>query len=146
MLYRKMLISWSSAFEILVFLYQIKDNQARFIVKEKYRNSEMQSLRYKENCKAVSETRQEQPGKKLYRKILISLSPGFVILIFLYQIKANQASFILKEKYWNTEIQSLRYKENRKAVSERRQEQPSATLYILVIGFRNSNFFISNQR
>ena len=41
--------------------------------------------------------------------------------------------------------------ENRKAVSERRQEKPSATLYRknthnLVIGFRNSNVFISNER
>ena len=88
-LYRKILISWSSGFGILIFLYQLKGNYESFIVKEKYRNSEMQSLRYKENCKAVSETRQEQPGKTLYRKILISWSSGFGILIFLYPIKGN---------------------------------------------------------
>ena len=97
-------------------------------MKEKYRNSEMQSLKYKENRKAVSETRQEQPSATLYRKILISWSSGFGILIFLYQLKGNYESFIVKEKYRNSEMQSLRYKENRKAVSDRRQEQPSATL------------------
>ena len=97
-LYRKILISWSSGFEILIFLYQIKDHQARFIVKEKYRNSQLQSLRYKENRKAVSERRQEKASATLYRKILISWASGFGILIFLYQIIGNQARFIVREK------------------------------------------------
>ena len=79
----KMLISWSSGFGFLIFLYQIKDNYAGFIVKEKYRNSEMHSLRYKENHKAVSERREEQPSATLYRKMLISWSSGFGIIIFL---------------------------------------------------------------
>ena len=83
----------------------------------------MQSLRYKENRKAVSERREEQTSATVYRKILISWASGFGILIFLYQIKGNYASFIVKEKYLNSEMQSLRYEENRKAVSERRQEQ-----------------------
>ena len=97
-------------------------------MKEKYRNSEMQSLRYKENRKAVSDRRQEQTSAMLYRKILISWASGFGILIFLYQIKGNYGRVIVKEKYRNSEMQSWRYKENRKAVSERRQEKPSATL------------------
>ena len=50
-------------------------------------------------------------------------SSGFGILIFLYQIKGNYASFIVKEKYRNSEMQSLTYKENRKPLSERRHEQ-----------------------
>ena len=86
-------------------------------MKEKDWNSEMQSLRYKENRKAVSERRQEQQSATLYRKMLISWSSGFGILVFLYQMKSNWASFIMKEKYWNSEMQSLRYKENRKGVS-----------------------------
>ena len=69
------------------------------MVKEKYRTSEMQSLRYKENRKAVSERRHEQPNATLYSKIVISWSWGFGILIFLYQIKGNYASFIVKEKF-----------------------------------------------
>ena len=89
----------------------------------------MQSLRYKENRKAVSERRQEKPSATLYRKILISWSYGFGILIFLYRIKGKEARFFLKYKYRNSEMQSLRYKENSKAVSERSQEQSSATLY-----------------
>ena len=111
-------------------------------MKEKYQNLEMQSLRYKENRKAISERRQEQTSATLYRKILICGSSGFGILIFLYQIKDNQASFIVKEKYRNSEMQSLRYKENRKAVSERRQEKPSAMLYrkILISGHRVLEF------
>ena len=115
-LHRKILISWSSGLRILVFLYQIKGNQACFIVKEKYRNSKIESLRYEENRKGVSERRQEQTSGTLYRKILISWSSGFGILIFLYQIKGNQARLIVKEKYRNSEMQSLRYKENRKPV------------------------------
>ena len=142
MLYRKMLICGSSGFGILIFLYQIKGNQASFIVKEKYRNSEMQNLRYKETRKAVSERRGEQPSVTLYRKILISWSSGFGILIFLYQIKRNQASFILKETYRNSEMRSLRYKENRKAVSERKEEQPSVTLYRKILICWSSGFGI----
>ena len=98
-------------------------------MKEEYQNSEMESLKYKENHKGVSEKRQEQTSATLYRKILISWSSGFGILIFLYEIKGYSASFFEKEKYRNSEMQSLRYKENHKAVSERRQEQPSAMLY-----------------
>ena len=79
-------------------------------MKEDYQNSEMHNLRYKENRKAVSERRQEQPIATLYRKILISWSSGFGILIFLYQVKGNLASFIVKEKYQNSEMESLRYK------------------------------------
>ena len=115
-----------------------------YILKSKYWNSEIESLRYKKNRKAVSERRQEQPSAALYRKILISWSSGFGILIFLYQIKGNQASFIVKETYRNSEMQSLRYKESRKAVSERREEQPSATLNskILIFLFHNKAFLI----
>ena len=92
-------------------------------MKEKYRNSEMQSLRYKENREGASERRNKQTSATLYRKIVICGSSGFRILIFLYQIKGNEVSFILKEKYQNSEMQSMRYKENCKAVSKRRQEQ-----------------------
>ena len=115
--------------EFKFLLYQIEDNQERFIVKEKYRNSEMQSLRYKENREGASERRQEQTSATLYRKILISLSSGFGILILLNEIKGNQASFIVKEKYWSSEMHSLRYKENCKPVSEKSQEQPCAMIY-----------------
>ena len=104
MLYRKMLIAWSSGFGILIFLYQIKDKEASFILKEKYWNSEMQSLRYKENRKAVSERRQEQPSATLNRKMLISWSSGFGSIIVLYQIKGHYESFIVKEKYRNSEM------------------------------------------
>ena len=130
-LYRKILISWSSGLGILIFLYQIEGNYASFILNEKYPNSEIQTLRYKENRKAVLERRQEQPSVTLYRKILISWSSGFGILIFLYQIKGNYVGVIVKEKYRNSEMQSLRYKEN---------------AHIVVIGFRNFNFSISNKR
>ena len=123
MLYKKLLICASSGFRILIFFYEIKDNQASFILKEKYRNSEMQSLRYKENREGASERRQEQTSTTLYRKILISWASGFGIVIFIYQIKGNQEIFIVKGKYQNSEMESLRYKENRKAVSKRRQEQ-----------------------
>ena len=88
-LYRKILISWSSGFGILIFLYSIKDKLASLIVKEKYRNSEMQNLRYKENRKAVIERRQVQLSATVYRKVLISWSSGFGILIFVYKIKGN---------------------------------------------------------
>ena len=45
----------------------------------------------------------------------------------------------------------MTYKENRKGISERRQEKPRATLYRKMLiswssGFGFSNFFISNQR
>ena len=60
-----------------------RSKEASFIVKETYRNSKMESLRYKENRKTVSERRQEQTSATLYRKILISWSSGFGILIFL---------------------------------------------------------------
>ena len=56
---------------------------------KKYRNSEMQSLRYKENRQGALERREEQTSATLYRKILISWASGFGILIFLYQIKGN---------------------------------------------------------
>ena len=95
-LYRKMLISWSSGFGILISLYQIKGYQERFTMKEKYQNWEMQSLRYKENRKAVSERREEQLSATLYRKMLISWSSGFGIIVFLYKIKDNYESFIAK--------------------------------------------------
>ena len=105
----------------------------------------MQSFRYKKNRKAVSERKQEKPSATLYRKLLISWSSGFRILISLYQINGNSVSFIVKETYRNSEMQSFRYKENRKAVSERRQEKASATLYRKILiswssGFGNSNF------
>ena len=61
----------------------------KLYLKEKYRNSEMQSLRYKGNREGASERRQEQTSATLYRKILISWASGFGILIFLYQIKGN---------------------------------------------------------
>ena len=92
-------------------------------MKDKYRNSEMHSLRYKENRKAVSERRLEKPSARLYRKILKCGLSGFGILIFLYQIKDNYANFIVKEKYRNSDIHTLRYKVNRKAVSRITQEQ-----------------------
>ena len=106
MLYKKVLICASSGFGILIFLYEIKGKETRYIVKSKYPNSKMQSLRYKENRKAVSERRQEQTSATLYRKILISWSSGFGILIFLYQIKGKETSFILKSKYQNSEMQA----------------------------------------
>ena len=143
-LYRKILISWSSGLGIRIFLYQIKGNQESLIVKEKYRNSDMQSFRYKENPQGVSERRQEQPSATLCRKIIISWSPGFGILICLYQIKGNQAGLIVKEKYRNSEMQSLRYKENREGVSERLQEQPSATLYRKILISWSSGLGILN--
>ena len=89
MLYRKILISWSSGFGILLFLYQIKAKAVSFVVESKYWNSEIQILRYKENRKGVSKRRQEQPSATLYRKMLISWSSGFGILIFLYQIEGT---------------------------------------------------------
>ena len=109
-------------------------------MKEKYQNLEMQSLRYKENRKAVSERRQEQPSATLYMKMLISSSSGFGMLIFLYQIKDKLASLIVKEKYWNSEMQNLRYKENHKAVLERREEQLSATWYRKILISWSSDF------
>ena len=77
-------------------------------------------MRYKENREGASERRQEQTSATLYRKILISWASGFGMLIFLYQIKGKETSFIVKSKYRNSEMQSLRYEENHKAVSERR--------------------------
>ena len=56
----------------------------------------MQSLRYKENRKAVSERRQEESSATLYTKMLISGSSGFGILMFLYQINGNEARFVVK--------------------------------------------------
>ena len=102
-------------------------------MKSKYRNSEMQSLRYEENRKAVSQRRQEQSSATLYRKMLISWSSGSRILILLYQIKGKEISFIVKSKYQNSEMQFLRYEESRKALSQRRQEQSSTTLYRKIV-------------
>ena len=70
-------------------------------------NSDMQSLRYEENCKAVSERRQEQSSAtlcRLCRKMLISWSSGFGFQCFTYQIKAKKASFILTFEYLNSDI------------------------------------------
>ena len=69
----------------------------------------------------------EQSSATVYRKMLIAWSSGSRILIFLYQIKDKETSFIVKSKYHNSEMQNLRYEENHKAVSERRQDQTSAT-------------------
>ena len=71
-----------------------KGKEVRFIVKEKYRNSEIQSLRYEENGKAVSERRQEKPSATLYRKILISWSSAFGTLIFLHPIKVTRKALL----------------------------------------------------
>ena len=65
-------------------------------MKEKYRNSEMHSVRYKETRRAVSERRKEESSATLYRKMLISGSSSFGILMFLYQIEAKEAKFIVK--------------------------------------------------
>ena len=96
----------------------------------------MQSLRYKETREGASERRQEQTSAMLYIKMLISWASGFGILIFLFQIKHKETSFTVSFTDRNSEMQSLRYEENRKAVSKRRQEQSSATLYrkILICG------------
>ena len=51
----------------------------------------------------------------------------------------------MKEKYQNSEMQSLRYKENRKAVSERRQEQTSATLYRKISDFGDAELEIQGK-
>ena len=48
---------------------------------------------------------------------------GFGILIFLYQTEGNYASFMVNQRYRNSEMQTLRYEENRRAVSERRKDQ-----------------------
>ena len=56
----------------------------------------MQSFRYIENCKAVSQRRQEQSSATLYTKMLISWSSGFRIPIFLYQIKGKEVSVIVE--------------------------------------------------
>ena len=76
----------------------------------------MQSLRYEETRKEVSQRRQEQSSTTLYKKMLITWSSGFGILIFLYQIKAKEVSFILRFTDLNLEMESLRYEENREGV------------------------------
>ena len=76
------------------------------------RNSERQSLRYEEDRKAVSERRQEQSSTTLYRNMLIPWSWGFVILLFLYQIKAKEGNVIVSFIDRNSELQSLRYEKN----------------------------------
>ena len=83
----------------------------------------MKNLRYEENRKAVQKRRQEQPRATLYRKMLISWSSGIENVCFLYRMKPKAVRFIVKSKYWNSEMKNLRYEENREAVSERRQEQ-----------------------
>ena len=53
-----MLISWSSGFEILIFLYQMKARNESFILSSTVRDYEMQSLRYEENPKGVAKNKQ----------------------------------------------------------------------------------------
>ena len=67
----------------------------------------MQSMRYEEMCKAVAQRMQEQSITTLYR-MLKSWSSGSGILIFLYQIKGKETSFIVESKYRTSEMYSLR--------------------------------------
>ena len=53
-----MIISWSSGFGILIFLYKIKAKKAAFILSFRVRNSEMETLRYEENGKGVGKNNQ----------------------------------------------------------------------------------------
>ena len=83
-------------FQNFAFLYQIKAKEVSFTVSFIDWNSEMQSWRYQENSKAVSERRQEQSSVTLYRKLLLFWLSGIGILIFLFQIKVKEASFIVR--------------------------------------------------
>ena len=47
---------------------------------------------------------------------------GFGFQCFTYQIKAKKISFILTFDDLNSDMQSYRYEENHKEVTERRQE------------------------
>ena len=67
-------------------------------------NSEMHILRYEENRKGVQERREEQSSMTLYRKMLIARSSGFRIVVFLYQFKAKEESFILRFTNQNSEM------------------------------------------
>ena len=83
----------------------------------------MQSLRYKENRKVESERRREKPSATLYRKILISRSSGLGIR------QARRCIGSIKKK-----------------AGTMKRDVVLENAHILVIGFWNSNFFISNQR
>ena len=123
-----MVISWSTRFGFQCFTYQIKAKEVSLIHTFEDQNSDMQSLRYEENRKAVWERRQEQSSATLCREILISWSSGFGVQCFAYQIKAKEVSSILTIEELNSDKQGLIYEENHKAVSERRQKLTRATL------------------
>ena len=115
-LYRKMLIFQSSRLGIVIFLYEIKAQDASFILRSEDLNSDMQSQRYEGNCKRVSEKRQEQSCATLYKKMLISWSSSFGIQCFLYQIKVKDERFFFRSKDLNCDMQRQGYEENRKGV------------------------------
>ena len=77
--------------------------------------------------------------------MIISWSSGFGILIFLYQIKAKKQAFILSLRVRNSDMQSLRYEENRTGVGKNNQARRcTKNAHIQVIWFKNSNSFMSN--
>ena len=119
MLYRKMLISKSSGFGIQCF----------FISNQIYGGKLYSEIKRSEFRYAQLEIqRNEQSSAALYKKVLMSWSSGYGILFSLYQIKAKEASFILRFKHLNFQMQSQSYEENVRVVSERSQKQSSKTL------------------
>ena len=125
---RKMLISWPSEFGFPCFLYHIKAKEERCIQRLEDLNSYMQIKRFKENCKAVFERKQEQSSATVCTKMLISWPSEFGFQCFLYHIKAMEARCILKLEDLNSNMQSQRFRENCNAIFERRKEQSSAML------------------
>ena len=79
----------------------------------------MQSFRYKENRKAGSESRHEQPSATLYRKMLISWSSGFGIRISLYYNQVIRQALLWKK---NIGIRRCRAWDTRKTVRQYQKE------------------------
>ena len=99
-----MLMSWLSGFGFQCFTYQIKAKKISFILTFDDLNSDMQSYRYEENHKEVTERRQEQSSVTPCGKMVISWSSGIGFQYFPYQIKANEAGCILNYEDLNFDM------------------------------------------
>jgi hypothetical protein len=82
------------------------------------------SLGYEENRKGVSERLQQS----VCRETLIAWSSGFLFQCFSYQMKATEVRSLVQSADLDLDTHSLSYEENDKVVSERLQQQESASV------------------
>ena len=106
--------------------FQMKPNEVRFIISFLDRNFDMQSMRYEENRKAITERKQEQSRSFDYTTP-ITFSDGSAFPSCKFQMKPNRVIFIVNFVDRNLDMQSQREEENRNAIMERKQEKSRAS-------------------